>query len=116
MNNQTRRAHLVGSGIGNLAAAAYLIKDGGFLGANITIYEEEDLPGGALKEPIPVPEDGYMIRGERMFEENYVCFYDLCSFIPSVDDPNKTIKEDTLEFTSEYQTHFKARLVAIVCV
>ena len=76
MNNQTRRAYLVGSGIGNLAAAAYLIKDGGFLGVNITIYEEEDLPGGALKEPIPVPEDGYMMYGERMFEENYVCFYE----------------------------------------
>jgi oleate hydratase len=111
MNNQTRRAYLVGSGIGNLAAAAYLIKDGGFLGRNITIYEEEDLPGGALKEPIPVPEDGYMIRGERMFEENYVCFYDLCSFIPSLEDPSKTVKQDTLEFTKEYPWHNKARLV-----
>jgi oleate hydratase len=111
MNNQARRAHLVGSGIANLAAAAYLIKDGAFWGANITIYEEEDLPGGALKEPIPVPEDGYMMRGERMFEENYVCFYDLCSFIPSLEDPNKTIKQDTLEFTQEYPWHNKARLV-----
>ena len=88
MNNQARKAYLVGSGIANLTAAAYLIKDGAFWGANITIYEEEDLPGGALKEPIPVPEDGYAMRGERMFEENYVCFYDLCSFIPSLEDPN----------------------------
>ena len=30
MSNEGRKAHLVGSGIGNLAAAAYLIKDGGF--------------------------------------------------------------------------------------
>lgn len=112
MDNQARRAYLVGSGIGNLAAAAYLIKDGGFLGANITIYEEEDLPGGALKEPIPVPDDGYCMRGERMFEENYVCFYDLCSFIPSLDDPHKSVKEDTLEFTRKYPWHNKARLVA----
>jgi oleate hydratase len=112
MENQTRRAYLVGSGIGNLAAAAYLIKDGDFLGANITIYEEEDLPGGALQDPIPVPEHGYAMRGERMFEENYVCFYDLCSFIPSLEDPHKTIKQDTLEFTREYQWHNKARLVA----
>jgi oleate hydratase len=111
MNNQTRRAYLVGSGIGNLAAAAYLIKDGGFLGENITIYEEEDLPGGCLKEPIPVPENGYMMYGERMFEENYVCFYDLCSFIPSLEDPNKSIKADTLEFTKEYPWHNQARLV-----
>ncbi|HEX8037117.1 MAG TPA: oleate hydratase [Ktedonobacterales bacterium] len=111
MDNQTRRAHLVGSGIGNLAAAAYLIKDGGFSGENITIYEEEVLPGGAL-DAAGVPEDGYIMRGERMFEENYVCFYDLCSFIPSLEDPNKTVKEDTLEFTREYPWHNKARLVA----
>ena len=38
MRNEARKAHLVGSGIGNLAAAAYLIKDGGFSGANINIY------------------------------------------------------------------------------
>jgi oleate hydratase len=46
MNNAERKAHLIGSGIANLAAAAYLIKDGGFSGANISIYEEESLPGG----------------------------------------------------------------------
>ena len=40
MNNAERKAHLVGSGIGYLAAAAYMIKDGGLLGSNITIYEE----------------------------------------------------------------------------
>lgn len=111
MNNESRRAHLVGSGIGNLAAAAYLIKDGGFSGSNITIYEEEALPGGAL-DAAGLPEEGYHMRGERMFEENYVCMYDLFSFIPSLEDPNKTIKQDTLEFTKEYPWHNKARLVA----
>ena len=29
------------------------------------------------------------MRGERMFEANYVCMYDLLSFIPSLDDPNE---------------------------
>jgi oleate hydratase len=77
---------LIGSGIGNLASAAYLIKDGNFSGENITINEEESLPGGAL-DAAGVPEDGYIMRGERMMEPNYVCWYDLLSFIPSVDDP-----------------------------
>jgi oleate hydratase len=48
MNNEARKAHLVGSGIANLAAAAYLLKDGGLLGANIHIYEEGDTAGGCL--------------------------------------------------------------------
>lgn len=30
MRNEERKARLIGSGIANLAAAAYLIKDGGF--------------------------------------------------------------------------------------
>jgi oleate hydratase len=38
--------------------------------------------------------------------------YDLLSFIPSVDDPIKSIKQDTLEFTAAYPWNNKARLVA----
>lgn len=111
MNNEGRKAYLIGSGIANLAAAAYLIKDGGFSGANINIYEEESLPGGCL-DSAGTPEKGYFMRGERMFEENYVCMYDLLSFIPSLDDPTKTIKKDTLEFTNAVRWNNKARLVA----
>ena len=67
MDNQTRSAHLVGSGIGNLAAAAYLIKDGGFAGANIIDLRGGDRsPGGAL-DAAGVPEHGYVMRGERMY-------------------------------------------------
>jgi myosin-crossreactive antigen len=54
-------------------------------------------------------ERGYFMRGERMFEANYVCMYDLLSFIPSLDDPAKTIKQDTLEFPFAYPWNNKAR-------
>ena|SRR5271167_1890779 len=37
--------------------------------------------------------------GEHMWEENYLFMHDLFSFIPSLDDPTKTIKQDTREFT-----------------
>jgi myosin-crossreactive antigen len=41
------------------------------------------LSGGAL-------EKGYVLRGERMFEANYVCMYNLLSFIPSkFDSPHQ---------------------------
>jgi myosin-crossreactive antigen len=33
-------------------------------------------------------EERYFMRGERMFEANYVCMCDLLSFIPSLDDPH----------------------------
>ncbi|HTF67772.1 MAG TPA: oleate hydratase, partial [Edaphobacter sp.] len=64
------KAYLVGSGIASLAAAAYLIKDGGVLGSNITIFEQTDNLGGAL-DAHGSPETGYTMRGGRMFEEKF---------------------------------------------
>jgi oleate hydratase len=110
MSNEGRKVHLVGSGIANLAAAAYFLKDGGLLGANIHIYEEGDTAGGCLAI-YGGPDEGYRLPGERMFEENYVCMYDLLSFIPSLEDPNKSIKQDTLEYSSTYPWNNTARLV-----
>jgi oleate hydratase len=110
MNNDTRKAYLVGSGIANLAAAAYLLKDGGFLPASIHIYEQDDSAGGCLAV-YGNAEEGYRLPGERMFEPNYVCFYDLLSFIPSLEDPYKSVKQDTLEFSSTYPWNNTARLI-----
>lgn len=42
------KAHLVGSGLASLTAATYMIKDGGFLANNITIYEAAGSIGGAM--------------------------------------------------------------------
>lgn len=105
-----RKAHLVGGGIAAMAAAAYLIRDGGLLGPNIAIYEEGEVFGGCL-DGISMAEKGYVNRGERMFEPNYVCLFDLCSFIPSIDDPQKSIKQDILEYAEAFHWNNKARLV-----
>jgi len=106
----SRKAHLVGGGIAALAAAAYLIRDGGLLGANISVYEEAEFVGGCL-DAGSIAKQGYSMRGERMFENNYVCMYDLLSFIPSVDDPTKSIKQDLLEYAAANHWNNKARLV-----
>ena len=111
MMNEERKVHLVGAGIANMAVAAYLLKDGGFNGANISIYEQGALTGGCF-EAIGDPENGYSMQGERMFEANYVCMYDLLSFIPSLEDPSKSVKEDTLAYSRTYPWHNKARLIA----
>ena len=42
------KAYLVGGGIGSLAAAAFMIRDGGVPGKNITIYEMLPVLGGSL--------------------------------------------------------------------
>ena len=47
MNTKTK-AYLVGGGIGSMAAAAFMIRDGNIPGANIPILEAAPIMGGNL--------------------------------------------------------------------
>jgi oleate hydratase len=104
------RVYLVGSGIASLASATYLIKDAGVPGKNIHILEQDDIPGGAL-DGSGDPENGFIIRGGRMHEEHFVCYWDLLSGIPSYDDPRVSVKDECFEFNSRFVSHAQARLL-----
>ena len=61
-------AYLVGGGIASLASAAYLIRDGHIKGEHIHILEESAQTGGSL-DAHGSPDQGYVMRGGRMFDE-----------------------------------------------
>lgn len=103
------KAYLVGGGIASLAAAVYLIRDGHVPGKNIHILEESRL-GGSL-DAGGSPEQGYSMRGSRMYGPAYVLTYELLSGIPSLDNPKKSVTEDTREFWESAPWDAKARLV-----
>jgi oleate hydratase len=105
------QAYLIGSGIASLASAAYLIRDGLFSGEQIHIFEETDLNGGSL-DGNGSSEEGYLMRGGRMFEEHYGCTFDLFGFIPSLTDPKKTVTDEIIEFNKDHKTRAQARLIA----
>src|SRR5271165_7205045 len=106
-----RRAFMIGGGIGSLAAAAFMIRDGGFPGANITIYETDPVPGGAL-DAGGNPQNGYSLRGGRMFtSDNYECTWGLYKSIPSLGDPGQTVFEEFIAFNERIKSHSQARLV-----
>ena len=102
--------YFVGSGIASLAGAAFLIRDAHASGSDITIFEADDVVGGAL-DAHGSPQSGYFMSGSRMFEHHYNATDDLLSFIPSISDPTISIKEETdrVEMTSEW--HNNARLI-----
>jgi oleate hydratase len=105
------KAYLVGGGIASLASAAYLIRDGGFAGSDLCIFEAGSLPGGSL-DGAGSPEEGYVIRGGRMFAyEAYTCTFDLLSFIPSLTDPAVSVTDEIHEFNTKHVSHSQARLV-----
>ena len=111
LNYQTTKAYLVGGGIGSLAAAAFMIRDGGLPGGNISILEAAPILGGSL-DGAGNPADGYSLRGGRMLTtDNYECTWDLYKTIPSLSDEGKTVFDETVEFNEKYKAHSLARLV-----
>lgn len=106
------QAFIVGAGIAGLAAAAYLIRAGRMSGSNIHILDEAHQSGGSL-DARGTPNHGYIMRGGRMFdEEAYTCTFDLMSFIPSLSDPQKTVKEEFFDFNETFRSHARSRLVS----
>jgi len=116
MNSQgngkmNKKAYLVGGGIGSMAAAAFMIRDGKMRGSDITILEAAAVPGGSL-DGCGNPEQGYSMRGGRMLTfDNYECTWDLFKSIPSLTAKNKSVLDETIEFNELYRSASKARLV-----
>lgn len=108
---ENKTAWFVGSGLAALAGAAFLIRDGQMPGSQITILEQQQLPGGAL-DGISEPQRGFVIRGGREMEEHFECLWDLYRSIPSLeivgasvldefywldkDDPNSSLQRATV--------------------
>lgn len=104
------KAYFVGGGIGALAGAAFMVRDAGVPGGDITIYEQLPLPGGSL-DAAPKGE-GYSLRGGRMLTtDHYECFWDLFKTIPSIEHEGQSVRDETLRFNEENVAHSRARLV-----
>jgi len=109
--SSTSKAYLVGGGIGSLAAAAFLIRDGGWAGAQIVILEAGTLMGGSL-DGAGDAERGYSMRGGRMLTtDNYECTWELFKSIPSLAAPGLSVFEETLRFNELHVSNAMARLV-----
>jgi len=109
-NPTDSEVYLVGSGIASLASAVYLIQDVGLPAANIHILEQGDIIGGAL-DGAGDPEQGFVVRGGRMHEAHFVCYWDLLSRIGSLEDPNVNIKDESFDFSRRFVSDAKARLL-----
>ncbi len=107
----TRKAYFIGGGIGSLAGAAFLIRDGGMPGASISILEAGPVMGGSL-DGAGDAERGYSMRGGRMLTtDNYECTWDLFKSIPSLARPDRSVFEETLDFNEKHVSNAMARLV-----
>lgn len=106
----TVRHYMVGGGIAALSAAVLLVRDGGVPGDRITILEQLDVAGGSL-DGRGGAGAGYLTRGGRMFEPNFVCTLNLLSTIPAPDDPSISVTDDILAFNRMVPGRAECRIV-----
>ena len=104
------KVYIIGSGIAGLASAVYLLKDAGVVAENIHILEKDSIAGGAT-DGAGNPEQGYVVRGGRMHEMHYECYWELLSHIPSLEDPNISVRDESYEFNQRFVSNAQARLL-----
>ena len=103
--------YLIGSGIGSLAAAVYLIRDAKVPGENIRIFDALDTDGGSL-DGTGDARRGFLIRGGRMLNiPTYECFQDIMTAVPSEEFDGISAEQEFLNYNEEFKTHANARLV-----
>lgn len=79
-----KQAYIVGAGLGALATAAFLVRDGQMKGEHIHVLEMAEIPGGAC-DGIEDSQKGFIIRGGREMENHFECLWDLFRSIPSLE-------------------------------
>ena len=105
------KAYFIGGGIGALAGAAFLIRDGSVKGMDVTIIEKH-LPLGGSLDGARLADGSYSLRGGRMLTtDHYECTWDLLSTIPDATHPNQSIRDETIAFNKGLVAHAQARLV-----
>jgi oleate hydratase len=106
------KAYIIGSGIAGMAAAVFLIRDGGMKGSDIMILDQRAEGGGSF-DGQGSAEEGYLCSGFRMFEKSiYQTTFDLLGLVSSPFNQGKTLKDDFFDFNRRLKVQAKARLMA----
>ena len=103
------KAHIVGGGFGGLAAAAYLIRNAGMSGQDITIYDADERMGGGFFLGGNA-KSGYNLPGS-VFDKEFRCTFDLLETIPSTGDPNISVKEEFFAFNTSHPFRDRVHII-----
>lgn len=103
------KAHIVGGGFGGLAAAAFLIRNTGTSGRDITIYEaDEQLGGGFFLDGSAG--SGYSLPGS-VFDKEFRCAFDLLATIPTAADPKISVRDQFFKFNNDHPFNDKTHII-----
>jgi oleate hydratase len=103
------KAHIVGGGFGGLAAAAYLIQHTQVPGQDITVYEAYERMGGSFSLGGDA-KSGYILPCGAIFDPEFRCTFDLLATIPSLRNPDFSVKDEFFNFNNKYPFHDRAHI------
>lgn len=104
--NGKRQAYLIGSGLGALATAFYMIRDGKMEGSTIHMLDS------AKQERFHNVKKGFFCYEKGMlYESAHENFWDLFSHIPSLEMPSMSVTEEIMNFNHLHPIHAQARLI-----
>jgi oleate hydratase len=92
-NVDNKSAYIIGSGLGALAAACFLVRDGQMKGESVHILEKEPIPGGAC-DGYYYNDIGYVMRGGREMDNHFECMWDLFRSIPSIETEGVSVLDE----------------------
>ena len=95
---EKKQAYIVGSGIASLAAALFLLRDGGMPGENIHIIEKAPQLGASV-EGFEHQQEGYLVEGCRDLDTSFETLWDLLRSVPSLDNPDISVLDETYRVT-----------------
>jgi oleate hydratase len=104
---ENQKAFIVGGGIAGMAAAAFLMDDAHMPGKNITVFEKQKAVGGSMDGM--KDSEGYLCRGERELEPFMECLWYLCSKVPSLERPGRSVLDDVVDFNKDEPIHSECR-------
>ncbi|WP_339696904.1 oleate hydratase [Celeribacter baekdonensis] len=108
---ETRKAYIIGGGIGGLSAAFYLIRDGHMPAENITILEEMSVEGGSM-DGAGTSKEGYIVRGGREMNWNYDTLWDMFQDVPAAELPEGYSVLDEYRMVNDNDPNYsKSRLM-----
>jgi oleate hydratase len=104
------KAHIVGGGFGGLAAAAYLIRNAGVSGEDITNYEANGQIGGAFSLGGSAT-SGYILPSGSLFDAEFRCTFDLLATIPSASNSAISVKDEFFAFNKQHPFNDRAHII-----
>lgn len=108
---ENSKVYIIGTGVGGMAVAYYLIRDGQVPAKNITFIEQLQIDGGSL-DGAGNPKEGYIIRGGREMDMTYENLWDMFQDIPALELPPPYSVLDEYRLVNDNDSNYsKARLI-----